>query len=55
MQENEGFVKASVDVDKDEALDLIDKALIKTNNVSAKQIELAITDSYKRLLEPRTF
>lgn len=50
--ENEGFVKASVDVDKDEALDLIDKALIKTNNVSAKQIELAITDSYKRLLEP---
>ncbi|WP_312823453.1 Tex family protein [Epilithonimonas sp.] len=50
--ENEGFVKASVDVDKDEALDLIDKAIIKTNNASAKQIELAITDSYKRLLEP---
>jgi len=50
--ENEGFVKASVDVDKDEALDLIDKAIIKSNNASAKQIELAITDSYKRLLEP---
>lgn len=50
--ENEGFVKASVDIDKDEALDLIDKAIIKSNNSSAKQIELAITDSYKRLLEP---
>ncbi|PZU88416.1 MAG: RNA-binding transcriptional accessory protein [Chryseobacterium sp.] len=50
--ENEGFVKVSVDIDKDEALDLIDKAIIKSNNSSAKQIELAITDSYKRLLEP---
>lgn len=50
--ENEGFVKVSVDVDKDEALDLIDKAIIKNNNPSARQIELAITDSYKRLLEP---
>lgn len=50
--ENEGFVKVSVDVDKDEALDLIDKAIIKNNNPSARQIELAITDAYKRLLEP---
>lgn len=50
--ENEGFVKVSVEVDKDEALDLIDKAIIKNNNPSARQIELAITDAYKRLLEP---
>jgi len=50
--ENEGFVKVSLDVDKDEALDLIDKAIIKNNNPSARQIELAITDAYKRLLEP---
>ncbi|MPS73646.1 MAG: RNA-binding transcriptional accessory protein [Chryseobacterium sp.] len=50
--ENEGFVKVSVDIEKDEALDLIDKAIIKSNNSSAKQIELAITDAYKRLLEP---
>jgi uncharacterized protein len=50
--ENEGFVKVSVDIEKEEALDLIDKAIIKSNNSSAKQIELAITDSYKRLLEP---
>jgi Transcriptional accessory protein len=50
--ENEGFVKVSVDIEKDEALNLIDKAIIKSNNSSAKQIELAITDAYKRLLEP---
>ncbi|MPT31674.1 MAG: RNA-binding transcriptional accessory protein [Chryseobacterium sp.] len=50
--ENEGFVKVSVDIEKDEALDLIDKAIIKSNNSSTKQIELAITDAYKRFLEP---
>jgi len=50
--ENEGFVKTSVDIDKNEALDLIENAIIKSNNSSTKQIELAIADSYKRLLEP---
>ncbi|GGG57571.1 Tex family protein [Epilithonimonas arachidiradicis] len=50
--ENEGFVKTSVDIEKDEALDLIENAIIKSNNSSTKQIELAIADSYKRLLEP---
>lgn len=50
--ENEGFVKTSVDVDKNEALDLIANAVIKSNNSATQQIELAIADSYKRLLEP---
>ncbi|WP_333851655.1 Tex family protein [Epilithonimonas sp.] len=50
--ENEGFVKTSIDMDKNEALDLIKNAIIKSNNSSTKQIELAIADSYKRLLEP---
>jgi len=50
--ENEGFVKTSVDIDKNEALDLIENAVIKSNNSATKQIELAIADSYKRLLEP---
>lgn len=50
--ENEGFVKTSVDIEKNEALDLIGNAIIKSNNSSSKQIELAIADSYKRLLEP---
>lgn len=50
--ENEGFVKVSVDVEKDEALEIMENAVIKSNNDCAKQIELAIVDSYKRLLEP---
>ncbi len=50
--ENEGFVKTSVDIDKEEALDLMENAVIKSNNSTTKQIELAIADSYKRLLEP---
>jgi len=50
--ESEGFVKTSVDIDKAEAIDFIENAVIKSNNESAEQISLAIKDSYKRLLEP---
>lgn len=50
--ENEGFVKTSVDIDKEEALELMENAVIKSNNSTTKQIQLAIADSYKRLLEP---
>jgi uncharacterized protein len=50
--ETEGFVKTNIGIDKDEALELIENAIIKSNNECAEQIELAIKDSYKRLLEP---
>ncbi|MCP1300474.1 RNA-binding transcriptional accessory protein [Chryseobacterium sp. S0630] len=50
--ETEGFVKTNVGIDKDEAIDFIEKAIIKSNNESSEQIALAIKDSYKRLLEP---
>ncbi|KFF21680.1 Tex family protein [Chryseobacterium sp. JM1] len=50
--ESEGFVKVNIGVDKDEAVDFIEKAIIKSNNESSDQIALAIKDSYKRLLEP---
>ncbi|MET3538921.1 Tex family protein [Chryseobacterium limigenitum] len=50
--EAEGFVKTNVGVDKEEAIDLIENAIIKSNNESSDQIALAIKDSYKRLLEP---
>ncbi|WP_415327595.1 Tex family protein [Chryseobacterium sp. MMS23-Vi53] len=50
--EAEGFVKTSVDIDKEEAIDFIENAIIKSNNETAEQISLAIKDSYKRLLEP---
>lgn len=50
--EAEGFIKTSIDIDKNEALDFIENAVIKSNNECADHIELAIKDSYKRLLEP---
>lgn len=50
--EAEGFVKTNVGIDKEEAIDFIENAIIKSNNETAEQISLAIKDSYKRLLEP---
>ena len=50
--ENEGFIKLKVEVDSDEAIDFIEENVLKGRNESAKQVQLAIKDSYKRLLEP---
>jgi len=51
--ENEGFVKLNVTIDKQEALQFIEQAIIKNSNKStAAQLQLAIADAYKRLLEP---
>ncbi len=53
--EAEGFIKLNVglnDDDKSEVVRFMEDNLIKTNNESAEQIEKAIKDSYKRLLEP---
>lgn len=50
--EAEGFVKTNVGIDKEEAIDFIEKTIIKSRNESSEQIALAIKDSYKRLLEP---
>jgi len=50
--ENEGFVKMKVDVDLDEAYDIIDEIIIKKQNSTTAHLQLAIEDSYKRLLNP---
>ena len=53
--EAEGFIKLNVGIneeDKDEVIRFIEDNLIKTNNDGGEQIEKAIKDSYKRLLEP---
>ncbi len=51
--ENEGFIKLKIEVDIDEAYDLIDQIIIKNNNSTAiSHVQLAIEDSYKRLLNP---
>jgi uncharacterized protein len=50
--ETEGFVKTNIGIDKEEAIDFIENAVIKSNNETSEHISLAIKDSYKRLLEP---
>lgn len=50
--ENEGFVRVKVEIDKEDALDTIERTIVKTNGNCAEQINIAIKDSYKRLLEP---
>ncbi|WP_026703799.1 Tex family protein [Flavobacterium soli] len=50
--ENEGFIKFKIEVDVDEAFDIIDELVLKGQNSSTSHIQLAIEDSYKRLLHP---
>lgn len=50
--EQEGFVKVSINTEKDEALEIIGRAVLKNHNPSSEQIRQALADSYKRLLEP---
>jgi uncharacterized protein len=50
--EKEGFIRLKLSVDKDMIFDKLDNRFIKSNNSAAEQIEMAITDAYKRLLEP---
>ncbi len=50
--ESEGFVKANIIVDKEEALSIPAKILIKNNTAAAEQVRLAIDEAYRRLLEP---
>ncbi|MFD2892230.1 Tex family protein [Flavobacterium chuncheonense] len=50
--EAEGYVKLNVAIEKEEALSFIEENIIKNKNSTAQQLELAIKDSYKRLLEP---
>ena len=53
--EAEGFIKLNVGLnedDKEEVIRFMEDNLVKSNNESGEQIEKAIKDSYKRLLEP---
>ena len=50
--ENEGFVKMKIEVDTDDAYDIIDELILKNQSPSTPQLQLAIEDSYKRLLNP---
>jgi len=51
--ENEGYIKLKIETDIDETYDVIDQIIIKnSNSPSISHVQLAIEDSYKRLLNP---
>ncbi len=50
--ENEGFIKFKVEVDIEEVYHIIDELVLKGQNASTPHVQLAIEDSYKRLLNP---
>jgi len=50
--ENEGFIKFKVEADIDEVYDIIDELVLKGQNSTTSHVQLAIEDSYKRLLQP---
>lgn len=50
--EEEGILKVSIDVDKDDAFNALERVLLKGLPEAREQVELAVEDSLKRLLLP---
>ena len=50
--ENEGFIRVDISPDREKSLDKLAYLFLHANNDAAYQVELAMEDSYKRLLKP---
>ncbi len=50
--EKEGFVRIKIEIDTTEAISKIESRIIRSQNECSQQIQLAIADTYKRLLAP---
>lgn len=50
--ENEGFLKVSIEPDEIQARESLNRIFVKSANESSRQVEEAVKDSYKRLLQP---
>ena len=50
--EEEGVIKLKIKVDNDLVLNALDQIFLKSDNASSTLVQDAITDSWKRLLEP---
>ena len=48
----EGFLKIKVEPDNERALAVLERLYIKGNSPASEQVNIAIEDSYKRLLQP---
>lgn len=50
--ENEGFLKVSIDIDDERAIDNVCRIVVKGHNRAAQLVEEAAEDSFKRLIRP---
>ena len=50
--EAEGYIRVDISPDSEKALDKLARVFLKNNSDAAYQVELAMEDSYKRLLKP---
>jgi uncharacterized protein len=50
--ENEGFLRMSIEVDTEKALEIIERHFIKSKNEASEQLKVAAKDCWKRLLHP---
>lgn len=50
--ENEGFIKLKIEIENEEAIEMMGESIIKNKKETAVHLKKAIEDSYKRLLSP---
>ncbi|MDX9882559.1 MAG: Tex family protein [Prolixibacteraceae bacterium] len=50
--ENEGILKVSVSPENDNTVERLNRFFVKSGNACGEQVEMAVKDAYKRLLEP---
>ena len=50
--ENEGFLRVDISCDQEKALDKLARLWLRNNSSAAYEVELAMEDSYKRLIKP---
>lgn len=50
--ENEGFLRVDISCDQEKALDKLARLWLRNNSAAAYEVELAMEDSYKRLIKP---
>ena len=50
--ESEGYLRVGIDAEENQAISTLNSIFIKGTTESSKQIEMAVSDAYKRLLKP---
>jgi uncharacterized protein len=50
--EAEGFLRVNISPDDEKGIEILNRRFVKGRNESSEQVELAVKDSYKRLLKP---